>query len=57
MNKISFFVFLVCIFLLKNIYAQNKQDKQLSNQLDQLLSERFKPTELGCAVLITKKER
>lgn len=51
----STFIFLVCILFLQNIYAQNKQDKQLAKQLDQLISEKYKSIAPECVVLVSKK--
>jgi CubicO group peptidase (beta-lactamase class C family) len=38
-------------------YGQSKNDKQLERILDGLLSDRFKPNDPGCAVLVAKKGR
>ena len=41
--------------LLSVSYGQSKQDKQLVKVLDGLLSDKFKPKDPGCAVLVAKK--
>ncbi|MDQ2862898.1 MAG: beta-lactamase family protein [Bacteroidota bacterium] len=51
----STFIFLIFLFFLQNICGQNKQDKQLAKQLDQLISEKYKSIAPGCVVLVAKK--
>ena len=51
----SLLIFLAFLILLNDISGQSKQDKQLSKQLDQLISERYKSIAPGCVVLVAKK--
>ena len=48
----------ISIFLILNFtasFAQNKQDKKLTESLDKLISERLANVAPGCAVLVAKK--
>ncbi|HMI67570.1 MAG TPA: serine hydrolase domain-containing protein, partial [Cyclobacteriaceae bacterium] len=45
------------LLLLSVSHGQSKNDKQLERILDGLLSDRFKPNDPGCAVLVAKKGR
>lgn len=48
-------IFTGCLFYLNATYGQSKQEKKLSNQLDQLISERYKSIAPGCVILVGKK--
>ncbi|POY35878.1 serine hydrolase [Solitalea longa] len=53
MNKLLIGFVIFCITQTWS-YGQTKQDKQLTKVLDDLLSEQFKSSDPGCAVLIAK---
>jgi len=50
------FSFSIASLLLICSYGQSKQDKQLAESIDELLSAQFKQTEPGVAILIAKNE-
>ncbi|MBI2731693.1 MAG: beta-lactamase family protein [Sphingobacteriales bacterium] len=53
---IKSFTLFISFFLLVGIsYGQIKQDKQLAKVLDNILSDQFKQTDPGCAVLVAKQ--
>jgi CubicO group peptidase (beta-lactamase class C family) len=51
----SLLIFLAWLFFLSDIYGQNKQDKQLTKQLDQLISDKYASIAPGCVVLVARK--
>ena len=53
MNK-SLSLFIVSVLLLTSSYAQSKQDKELAQSLDDLLTKRFASVAPGCVVLVVK---
>lgn len=53
----QFLIFVACIFFLIKTNGQNREDKKLVKQLDQLVSEKYKSIAPGCVVLVAKKGR
>ncbi len=51
----QFLIFVACIFFLKKTNGQNREDKKLVNQLDQLISEKYKSIAPGCVMLVAKQ--
>src|SRR5450432_1221019 len=51
----SLLIFLAWLFFLSDIYGQNKQDKQLTKELDQLISDKYASIAPGCVVLVARK--
>lgn len=52
----SFFLFIISLLLLTGISGQVKQDKKITEILDQLIPERLPEIAPDCVVLIVKKD-
>ena len=53
----SLFLFLISVLLLTSSFGQNKQDKKLSKNLDELIPKRLTEIAPGCVVMIVKNDK